>query len=82
VLWANGVQVGTAPNETGQVQPWHWEPVLRLTLSLVYTDNRLVINGSSRVFGSHQRWHVSSAATHRGLACLDDVFGGENYNHG
>ncbi|KAJ7930626.1 caspase domain-containing protein [Mycena leptocephala] len=65
VLWANGVQVGTAPNETGQVQPWHWEPVLRLTLSLVYTDNRLVSTGARRF----------SAVTSAGIELQDSRVG-------
>ncbi|KAJ6575733.1 hypothetical protein DFH09DRAFT_1276849, partial [Mycena vulgaris] len=45
---------------------WYGEPVLRLMLSLVYTDDRLVIDGIWKVI--------------EGLTRLDDVFGGETYD--
>ncbi|KAF7295965.1 hypothetical protein MKEN_01411100 [Mycena kentingensis (nom. inval.)] len=62
-----GVTQGSVWNWAGA--PWHAEPVLRLVLSVVYTDGtreRVVSDGS---------WKVIEGPTR-----LDDVFGGENYD--
>ncbi|KAJ7610138.1 bacterial alpha-L-rhamnosidase-domain-containing protein [Roridomyces roridus] len=49
--------------------PWHGEPVLRLVLSLEFTD------GSTQRVVSDGTWKNIEGPTR-----LDDVFGGENYN--
>ncbi|KAF7354273.1 hypothetical protein MVEN_01115400 [Mycena venus] len=49
--------------------PWHGEPVLRLVLSLTYSD------GSKDKIVSSGSWKVSEGPTR-----LDDLFGGENYD--
>ncbi|KAF7291151.1 hypothetical protein MIND_01258300 [Mycena indigotica] len=62
-----GVTQGSVWNWAGA--PWHAEPVLRLVLSVVYTDGsreRVVSDGS---------WKNIEGPTR-----LDDIFGGENYD--
>ncbi|KAJ7049567.1 bacterial alpha-L-rhamnosidase-domain-containing protein [Mycena amicta] len=62
-----GVTQGSGANWAGA--PWHGEPVLRLVLSVVYTDGtreRVVSDGS---------WRNVEGPTR-----LDDIFGGENYD--
>ncbi|KAJ7049557.1 bacterial alpha-L-rhamnosidase-domain-containing protein [Mycena amicta] len=62
-----GVTQGSVWNWAGA--PWHGEPVLRLVLSVVYTDGtreRIVSDGS---------WKNVEGPTR-----LDDLFGGENYD--
>ncbi|KAF7299043.1 hypothetical protein MIND_00852600 [Mycena indigotica] len=49
--------------------PWHAEPVLRIVLSVVYTD------GSRERIVSDGTWKVIEGPTR-----LDDLFGGENYD--
>ncbi|KAJ7058352.1 bacterial alpha-L-rhamnosidase-domain-containing protein [Mycena amicta] len=62
-----GVTQGSVWNWAGA--PWHGEPVLRLVLSVVYSDGtreRVVSDGS---------WKNIEGPTR-----LDDIFGGENYD--
>ncbi|KAJ6566482.1 bacterial alpha-L-rhamnosidase-domain-containing protein [Mycena capillaripes] len=62
-----GVTQGSVWNWAGA--PWHGEPVLRLVLSLTFSD------GSKQKVVSGAGWKVAEGPTR-----LDDVFGGENYD--
>ncbi|KAJ7894847.1 bacterial alpha-L-rhamnosidase-domain-containing protein [Mycena olivaceomarginata] len=62
-----GVTQGSVWNWAGA--PWHGEPVLRLVLSLTYSD------GSKDKIVSSGSWKVAEGPTR-----LDDIFGGENYD--
>ncbi|KAJ6468493.1 bacterial alpha-L-rhamnosidase-domain-containing protein [Mycena vitilis] len=62
-----GVTQGSVWNWAGA--PWHGEPVLRLVLSLTYSD------GSKEKVASGAGWKVAEGPTR-----LDDIFGGENYD--
>ncbi|KAJ7440204.1 bacterial alpha-L-rhamnosidase-domain-containing protein [Mycena galericulata] len=62
-----GVTQGTVWNWAGA--PWHGEPVLRLVLSIGYSD------GSKDHIVSDASWKNIEGPTR-----LDDIFGGENYD--
>ncbi|KAJ7264533.1 bacterial alpha-L-rhamnosidase-domain-containing protein [Mycena haematopus] len=62
-----GVTQGSVWNWAGA--PWHGEPVLRLVLSLTFSD------GSKQRVVSDGTWKVIEGPTR-----LDDIFGGENYD--
>ncbi|KAJ7472859.1 bacterial alpha-L-rhamnosidase-domain-containing protein [Mycena galericulata] len=62
-----GVTQGSVWNWAGA--PWHGEPVLRLVLSIGYSD------GSKDTIVSDASWKNIEGPTR-----LDDVFGGENYD--
>ncbi|KAJ7116959.1 bacterial alpha-L-rhamnosidase-domain-containing protein [Mycena epipterygia] len=62
-----GVTQGSVWNWAGA--PWHGEPVLRLVLSLIYSD------GTRDRVASDASWKVAEGPTR-----LDDIFGGENFD--